>query len=77
MIAPLAEIPRLVLEIVAKVIETELVVRTVGDIRSVGLASRARPKKLMHDLEAAKRVALRIIRFFFALGNVARIIEKR
>ncbi len=65
-------------EVVAQIIETELMIRAVGDVASVGLAARDRSQKILLNEEGARRVARGVLcRFALFLHAPFGIIEER
>ena len=69
----LAKIARFVFEVVAQIIETELVVGAVGDIGGIRFAATDRPQKIMLTLKLPSRV-LRPASIS-SVGDMRRIVE--
>ncbi len=60
MVRPLTDVLRIVFEMVTEVIESELVVRAVGDVGRIGFLARDRTQELMYDLEGTELIAFLI-----------------
>ena len=72
----LAELPCLILEIVAKIIETEFVVGAIGYVGRVRFVTRTWPEEILYDLERALLIDHCIVGLGYLGRDVCRIVHE-